>query len=150
MSCCTVCNTSFDDLLIDCPDPDYPFMTSIYCHQCNKCYVNCEHCSIYQVRTRVLNNRQWDYFKQHIKLHKSLQHGLSSATNNSTCNNSSQATSSILPNIPQVDYGAFNSDNDTNNMYQMFIDSGLKFGSKSSDEYFKILLEHDTMLLQCC
>ena len=30
----------------------------------------------------------------------------------------------------------------------MFIDTGLKFGSKSSDEYFKVLLEHDTLSLQ--
>ena len=108
MSCCTECNASFNDLLINCPDSDYSFLTSIYCHQFNKSYVNCQHYSIYTARLSGPKQNR-DYFKQYLKVHTLLHHGINSATNISTCNDSSQAPSSTLPNIPQIYFGAFNS-----------------------------------------
>ena len=147
MSFCTECNTSFNDLSINCPNSDFPFLRSIYCNTCNKSYVNCLSCNIYTVRLTGANQKR-DFFKMHLNKHRLLQNSISSGPSFSTVNDSSQGSSSTLNNLPEVDFGSCNTDNNSLNLYQQFIESGQTFASQSSHDYMKLLLEHDTMALQ--
>ena len=117
LSFCTECNTSFNDLSINCPNSDFPFLRSIYCNTCNKSYVNCLSCNIYTVRLTGANQKR-DFFKVHLNKHRLLQNSISSGPSFSTVNDSSQGSSSTLNNLPEVDFGSCNTDNNSLNLYQ--------------------------------
>ena len=147
MSSCTECQASGTDLLINSPDVEFPFIQNVFCRICNKSFVNCERCGIFTPRI-CERARKKDYFKIHQKMHALSGHGINVPTDVSTGNDTLQASSSVPSNIPEVDFGSASNENESNSLYQMFLDCGQTFGSQSSEKYLKILLEHDTMSLQ--
>ena len=134
MSSCTECQSSGNDLLVTSPDSEFPFIRNVYCHTCNKSFVNCLRCGIFTSRI-CQHIKKRDYFKIHLKIHALSGDGINAPTDVSTGNETLQASSSAPSNIPEVDFGSASNGNENTSLYQMFLDCGQTFGSQSSENY---------------
>ena len=125
MIVCTVCNSNESNLSITTPNCQYQFIKNVYCFQCNKTYIHCSQCNLYESRT---TSHARDKLTAHIRYH--------------TLHNENNPPPNDNNNIPFID------DNNNTTLYEIYLSNDLNFSEESSINYLKAISDSNNNALE--